>query len=316
MISMKSMNYVYEVYKERSFSKAARNLFISQPALSAMVKREEEEIGEPIFDRSTNPITLTQIGRAYIAAVESTRNIRQNFSDFVNDYTELKIGKLTLGGANFTTSCVYPGLLSVYKEKYPNIDIELMESGSIVLQERTLCEEIDLIMDSCIFDSDLFQSYALFQGNVLLAVPAGFTINKGLEEYQLSEKDIHKNKHLLDSCPVLPLCTFKNENFLLLTKGNDMHDRGIALCQNSGFTPKVLMYLDQLMTTYHMAMRGLGVAFVTDTLINMSFLRSNARYYKIDDRQARRNIFIAHKKNRYVTKAMSAFIETAQDFFT
>ena len=50
------MRYVYEVYKEMSFSKAARNLFISQPSLSAAVKKEEAQIGFPIFDRSSNPI--------------------------------------------------------------------------------------------------------------------------------------------------------------------------------------------------------------------------------------------------------------------
>ena len=55
------MEYVYEVYKERSFSKAAANLFISQPSLSANVKRIEKKIGYPIFDRSTKPLGLTNV---------------------------------------------------------------------------------------------------------------------------------------------------------------------------------------------------------------------------------------------------------------
>lgn len=62
------MEYVYEVYKERSFSKAAANLFISQPSLSANVKRIEKKIGYPIFDRSTKPLGLTECGRHYIDA--------------------------------------------------------------------------------------------------------------------------------------------------------------------------------------------------------------------------------------------------------
>ncbi len=47
--------YVYEVYKEKSFSKAAKNLYISQPSLSATIKRIENRIGFPIFDRSITP---------------------------------------------------------------------------------------------------------------------------------------------------------------------------------------------------------------------------------------------------------------------
>ena len=50
------MHYVYEVYKEMSFSKAARNLFISQPSLSAAVKKEEKQIGFHIFYSSSNLI--------------------------------------------------------------------------------------------------------------------------------------------------------------------------------------------------------------------------------------------------------------------
>ena len=53
------MEYVYEVYKEKSFSKAAANLFISQPSLSANVRRVESRIGYPVFDRSTKPLWLT-----------------------------------------------------------------------------------------------------------------------------------------------------------------------------------------------------------------------------------------------------------------
>ena len=56
------MEYVYEVYLEKSFSKAAEKLFISQPSLSANVKRVEHHIGYPIFDRSTKPLSLTECG--------------------------------------------------------------------------------------------------------------------------------------------------------------------------------------------------------------------------------------------------------------
>ena len=57
------MDYFYEFYLERSFSGAAKKLFISQPALSASVKKVEKQLGVTIFDRSTNPISLTPAGK-------------------------------------------------------------------------------------------------------------------------------------------------------------------------------------------------------------------------------------------------------------
>ena len=64
------MNYVMEVYKEQSFSKAAQNLYISQPALSAAIKRIEKKVGAPLFDRRTSPIQLTECGKEYIRTTE------------------------------------------------------------------------------------------------------------------------------------------------------------------------------------------------------------------------------------------------------
>ena len=79
------MNYVYEVYKEKSFSKAAKNLYISQPSLSANVRRVEAKIGYPIFNRNTSPLTLTECGERYIQSVEEILAIENSFASFVND---------------------------------------------------------------------------------------------------------------------------------------------------------------------------------------------------------------------------------------
>ena len=80
------MEYVYQVYKDKSFSKAAANLFISQPSLSANVKRVEKKVGFPIFDRSTKPLSLTECGKEYIRCVEEILAVEKGFSQFVYDF--------------------------------------------------------------------------------------------------------------------------------------------------------------------------------------------------------------------------------------
>ena len=56
----KAMRYAYEVYKEKSFSQAAKNLYVSQPALSMAIKRVENDLKCQIFDRSVTPLALTE----------------------------------------------------------------------------------------------------------------------------------------------------------------------------------------------------------------------------------------------------------------
>ena len=72
---LRDREYVYAVYQERSFSRAAQRLFISQPALSSKVKKVEERVGAPLFYRSTNPIRLTPAGKCYVEAVEQVMGL-------------------------------------------------------------------------------------------------------------------------------------------------------------------------------------------------------------------------------------------------
>ena len=92
------MNYVYEVYRQRSFTKAAQALYIAQPSLSQMVRKAEARIGAPIFDRSTSPIGVTELGRAYIRAAEQVLQIEADLQQYLDDTEKCLTGALTLEG--------------------------------------------------------------------------------------------------------------------------------------------------------------------------------------------------------------------------
>ena len=79
------MKYIYEIFKQRSFSKAAEILYVTQPTLSLAVKRVESELGMPIFERKKNPITLTPAGEIYINKIKLIKRIEQDLEDEIND---------------------------------------------------------------------------------------------------------------------------------------------------------------------------------------------------------------------------------------
>ena len=77
------MDYIYSVYEERSFSRAAQKLHISQSSLSITVRRAEKKIGTQIFNRSTMPITLTDFGEKYIEAVKVIHTLQNDLDEYV-----------------------------------------------------------------------------------------------------------------------------------------------------------------------------------------------------------------------------------------
>ncbi len=311
---MEITDYIYEIYKEKSFSIAAKKLFISQPALSAMVKKVEKQLGVVIFDRSTSPITLTEAGKIYINSVEEIRSLKKRLQEQLDDMGSLRSGKLVLSGENFVSSFIMPKVIMKFGKLYSGIKVELVESNSPNLRQLLLTDAIDLLIAHD-FDQKLYSCQPLFDEMVILAVPEKLEINEQLKECALTLNDLKEGKHNRLDCPTVDLSSFKDEKFLIMKKGNDMQRRAQVLCEKAGFTPNASIYLDQLITSYNMACAGMGIAFVTDILVT-SANGENCVYYKIKGHDITRRMYIGYKRNRYISKACSAFIDVAKEVFS
>lgn len=300
-------DYVYEVYKERSFTLAAKKLFVSQPALSASIKKIEKELGAELFDRRTTPLTLTEAGKAYIEAAEQIYDAEENLRNRINDINELRTGTITIGGSNYIASCVLPEIISTFSASHPGITINLAEDNSTDLKERALAGSIDVVIDYD-FAEESFTSLPLKEERLYLSASRNSAVAKELREFSLSHADIKRGN--AESVPAINLKALENEKFILLKKGNDMAMHAHSMFKEAGISPKAFLELDQLMTSYALSRRGLGLAFVPDNLVAAS-PSDDAVFFRISSRYASRTLCIAYKKNRYVSKCLARFIEVA-----
>mgnify|MGYP000641814877 FL=1 len=275
------MEYVYAVYQEKSFSRAAEKLFISQPSLSANVKRVEQQVGYPIFDRSTKPLTLTECGRQYIRAVEKIRQAQSEFADFVSDWGGLRTGSLTLGGSSLFSSWILPPLMADFARRYPGIDVELVEETTGHLARMLQTGEVDLLLDNCELDSEIFDRCVFRRERLLLAVPRRLSVNQQLEAFQIPVEQIRDGSFLKPELPEVPLSAFREEPFILLKPENDTWKRALAIFQRNNLRPKVLFQVDQQMTSYNITSSGMGLSFIGDTLISCVPPHPDVVYYKL-----------------------------------
>lgn len=303
------MDYVYEVYKTRSFSKAAKNLFISQPSLSATIKRIEQKIGYPIFDRSTKPLGVTEFGEQYIHSVEQILGIEKDFENYINDYGELKSGKLTLGGTNLFSSFVLPPLISKFGQMYPNIKVELIEESTSKLIEFLQNGTVDFVLDNSNLDPDIFEKSVYLKEHLLLAVPRHFSVNEPLKDYQISIEQIKDGSYLNSSVEIVDLKCFSKVPFVLLKQENDTRARAMKICEEQYFSPKVILELDQQMTSYNITCSGMGISFISDTLITRVSAHSDVLYYKLKEGNTGRDVSFYWKRGRYMSLAMKKFLQ-------
>jgi DNA-binding transcriptional LysR family regulator len=308
------MEYVYAVYQEKSFSAAAKKLFISQPSLSASVRRVEERVGYPIFDRSTKPLSLTDCGRRYIRSAEQIMAIQSDFFNYLNDWGELKTGTLMLGGSSLYSSQVLPAIIRRFSEKYPGVQVGLIEGNSeklhAMLQEGTL----DVIMDNFTLDPHIYDRLIYKSERLFLAVPKQFEINRRMGHYSIPAEDIAQGPDAWKNYCAVPLTAFSGEPFIFLKPENDTGKRARMFCSNAGFVPKVLFEMDQQMTSYQISRSGLGICFLSDTLISCVMDEDRLLYYPLDAVSSQRNLCLYRKHGHYAGRAIEEFFRIAKTF--
>lgn len=305
--------YVVAVYEERSFSNAAKKLLISQPSLSANIKRIETKLGFPIFDRSTIPLTLTEFGQEYIHKAREIARIESDFANYLNDYSNLDRGRLVFGGTSLFASLIIPKLMADFSHQYPNLELGLVEETSSQLKMMLDEGDIDVLIDNTVLDEENFESLIFDHESLFVAVPKSFSINDDLLDYQLTAKEIRKHYPKLDQVASLPIQNLEGQPFVLLKEDNDTGYRAREICRMNDFQPKVDFNVDQQMTAYNITVSGMAISFVGNTLIKNAPLNNEVIYYRLDEEPAHRNIYFYWKKDRYQSKALQRFIDSIQE---
>lgn len=129
-----------------SISAAAKKLYITQPTLSATLKQIETQFGEPIFDRSTSPLTLTAAGELFVHAARRMLLIETQLDEAISALHGEQKGTLRLGMQSGRSCELLPQILPDYSSAYPNIRISVMEADPKVLEQKLLDREIDMAL--------------------------------------------------------------------------------------------------------------------------------------------------------------------------
>ncbi|MBQ7215611.1 MAG: LysR family transcriptional regulator [Synergistaceae bacterium] len=299
--------YIYAVYKAGSFSKAAENLYITQPALSMSVKKIEASLGMPLFDRTARPLQLTEAGRIYVAGIEKMLALDEDIKNQIHDINSLKIGSLCIGGSHYINAYILPEAIAAFSAKYPGISLELVEASSALLADMLSDRLIDITF-SC--RDDLIANFGhtpAFTDHILLAVsPDIMELDCGL-----SAGEVLRGRHLEPGCPAIPNKALDGLEYILLSEGNNLHDRAMTIFEEAGIRPRIRLEISQLATSYHLARAKLGAAFISDRMIFPQ--EESLKFYRVDSAVTERQFYAVLPRREYTSKAVRAFVEIVRE---
>ena len=167
----RAMAYILKIYKKQSFSKAASELFITQPALSAIVKKEEQDYGVTLFNRSVKPIVPTEAGLKYIQTALKIERLETALRRELRSLSNT----ITIGSAAFFCANVLPPLIQQFlKETKNSCKVEVLEGNASELVTLLQNGDANFIITVDHNYGKGFQHGFLKKETVVLAVPEQF----------------------------------------------------------------------------------------------------------------------------------------------
>ena len=301
------LKYIYEVYRTGSFSRAADALFVSQPALSKSIKKTEDAVGMPLFDRRQHPLRLTEAGEAYIRAIERISLVEKDLADEIADVKSLESGSISIGGSNYVNTSILPDVLTSFQDRYPGVRIRLVEKSSAELSEMLAANDLDLTFSCNTEFMRNFRKKEAFRDHLLMAVPWNAPINEELEECAYGVDEIIHGDHLERKKEPVPISTFQHLPFIALDKGNNLYDRVLHIYSDAGLAPDIRIVLQQMTTAFKLAESGYGVTVTCDRLVKASY--TDLRFYDIDSPLADRTFYMLLPERAYTPIAVRRFME-------
>ncbi|GAA4012388.1 LysR family transcriptional regulator [Hymenobacter fastidiosus] len=164
------------VARHLSFTKAAQELFVTQPAVTKHIRELERLYGQRLFERRGNRVSLTTAGRLLLTHADAVETLHQQLTDQLHTLHDETAGRLRLGASTTLAQYVIPAILPAFQQRYPHVELTLLNANSEQIAEALLHGHIDLgFVEGQVKNRDLH--YELLLHDELLAVrkatPAG-----------------------------------------------------------------------------------------------------------------------------------------------
>jgi DNA-binding transcriptional LysR family regulator len=285
------LEYVMAVIEEKSISKAAKKLYISQPSLSQYIIRLEERLGVKLFDRTGKSLSLTFAGKKYVETAKIMLDLNKKLKRELSDIADSKKGRIIIGIPNQTSRYILPLILPEFHKQFPEIELVIEEDVTMQLEEMLIEGKIDIAILNLPIKHDKILYEPISVERIFLVSP---------ENYDFS------SKMQLNNGEKLRFSYLRDEEFILLKQGQNMRITADKIFQRAQMEPRIILEVTNLDTAKRIAAAGMGFTFVPENVVWLSNAEKYKNYFLVDDITF--TIVVAYRPNEYLTEATRKFI--------
>ena len=274
------------VAEQRHFTRAARELGMAQPSVSAHVRRLESELGNELFDRRKGDLRLTVAGEALLPFARRILADVDAASAELSQVGGLTRGRLSIGATPSLAATLVPPVLARFHTAYPGIELALREAGSMELVAALVEGAVDIALVILPVRHEALETQALLREELVVAVA---------------------RTHPLAKRRAIALTDLRDMPLVMFRQGYDLRSATEAACRGAGFAPTIAVEGGEMDGVLRLTAAGLGAAIVPSLIVEP---RGPLRAVRIEKSALTRTIGIAHRRDRRLSRAGQELIET------
>jgi Transcriptional regulator len=233
-----------EVTRTGNFTTASENLFITQPALSRIIKSLEDEIGAPLFIRTRKKLILTDAGRILKKHALKIENQLQQLDAELDKMFMQRKRQIRIGLPTITNSIFFSKLIASFHEEYPEVIFLLEEDGSKPVEEKVLNNLLDFGVVVLSEENESLDSIIFVNEKLKLVVSSSHRL-AGKQEVSLQE--------------------LKKEDFIMFDRDFVLRNLVINSCREAGFQPKIISETSQLEFIQELVAYNIGITLLPES---------------------------------------------------
>jgi LysR family hydrogen peroxide-inducible transcriptional activator len=240
-MNLRDLQYLVALAETGHFGEAAERCHVSQPTLSAQIKKLEEYLGVQLFERQPRKVTLTDVGRRVLERARRVTQEAEDIRELARASRDPLTGKLKVGLIPTIAPYLLPRVAARLRRQLPELQLMLYEYQTGPLLERLRAGELDLAILALPADTTGLETRSLFAESFLVAMP---------------------RNHRLTARKRLKPSDLAGETLLLLEDGHCLRDQALEVCGNVPVAEDQDFRATSLETLRQMVAAGLGVTLI------------------------------------------------------
>lgn len=284
-MNSRQLQYAILLSQLRNFSQVAEKLNITQPALSKQIMALEKELGVKLFDRSSNPLSLTPAGEFFIRKAEDLLYKEDQLLKSIADFQSGEAGRLVIGITPFRSSYLIADVMKKVRDRFPGIQIKLRELGSGIIRKEATEGKYDFAIVNLPVNDSLLEVQPLEQDKLVIAVPKDMRKLLDTESKEISFRQ----------CAKLP--------FVVLGKNQDMGRLFETLCAAADVEPPIAAEVVGLNTAWVVARAGVGATILPKQFVRQEESDARVHIFDLRDELYTRQPAVVTRRGQYLSPA-------------